>query len=56
MYKMAVAFMLAHPYGVTRLMSSYRWDRSLVEGRVGGSCQVCPLRAPLGQDVSDADK
>ncbi|XP_031439751.1 alpha-amylase-like isoform X5 [Clupea harengus] len=39
MYKMAVAFMLAHPYGVTRLMSSYRWDRSLVEGRVGGSCQ-----------------
>ncbi|XP_063062868.1 alpha-amylase-like isoform X1 [Engraulis encrasicolus] len=39
MYKMAVAFMLAHPYGVTRLMSSYRWERALVDGKVGGSCQ-----------------
>ncbi|CAH1788535.1 unnamed protein product [Owenia fusiformis] len=25
-YNMAVAFMLAHPFGFTRLMSSYRWD------------------------------
>ncbi|CAH1799689.1 unnamed protein product [Owenia fusiformis] len=25
-YKMAVAFMLAHPHGVPRLMSSYSWD------------------------------
>lgn len=25
LYKMAVAFMLAHPYGVTRVMSSYDW-------------------------------
>ncbi|XP_076146302.1 alpha-amylase-like [Alosa pseudoharengus] len=33
MYKMAVAFMLAHPYGVTRLMSSYRWDRRLLDGK-----------------------
>ncbi|XP_062335950.1 pancreatic alpha-amylase-like [Osmerus eperlanus] len=27
MYKMATAFMLAHPYGRARVMSSYRWDR-----------------------------
>ncbi|XP_055737425.1 alpha-amylase-like isoform X2 [Salvelinus fontinalis] len=33
MYKMAVAFMLAHPYGVTRVMSSYRWDQHVVDGK-----------------------
>jgi len=33
-YKMAVAFMLAHPYGFTRVMSSYRWDRNIVNGQV----------------------
>lgn len=27
MYKMATALMLAHPYGVTRVMSSYYWDQ-----------------------------
>lgn len=27
-YKMAVAFMLAHPYGVPRLMSSFYFDDS----------------------------
>jgi alpha-amylase len=27
MYKMAAAFMLAHPYGTTRVMSSYYWDQ-----------------------------
>uniref|UniRef100_A0A3P8XCE6 Alpha-amylase n=1 Tax=Esox lucius TaxID=8010 RepID=A0A3P8XCE6_ESOLU len=32
-YKMAVAFMLAHPYGVPRLMSSYRWDQRVVGGK-----------------------
>jgi len=26
MYKLAQAFMLAHPYGVTRVMSSYGWE------------------------------
>ncbi|OXA50887.1 alpha-amylase 1 [Folsomia candida] len=26
LYKMAVAFMLAHPYGITRVMSSYDWS------------------------------
>lgn len=26
LYKMAQAFMLAHPYGVTRVMSSYGWE------------------------------
>ncbi|XP_008853394.1 pancreatic alpha-amylase-like [Nannospalax galili] len=33
MYKMAVGFMLAHPYGFTRVMSSYRWDRNFVNGK-----------------------
>ncbi|XP_062844246.1 pancreatic alpha-amylase [Trichomycterus rosablanca] len=32
LYKMAVGFMLAHPYGVTRVMSSFRWDRNFVNG------------------------
>ncbi|XP_064862171.1 pancreatic alpha-amylase 2a5-like [Oncorhynchus nerka] len=27
-YKMAVAYMLAHPYGVARVMSSFRWNRA----------------------------
>uniref|UniRef100_A0A4W5Q6X9 Alpha-amylase n=1 Tax=Hucho hucho TaxID=62062 RepID=A0A4W5Q6X9_9TELE len=27
-YKMAVAYMLAHPYGVARVMSSFRWNRT----------------------------
>lgn len=34
LYKMAVAYMLAHPYGVTRVMSSFRWDRHFVNGKV----------------------
>lgn len=34
MYKMAVGFMLAHPYGFTRVMSSYRWTRHFVDGTV----------------------
>lgn len=34
LYKMAVALMLAHPYGVTRVMSSYRWSRNIVNGQV----------------------
>ncbi|XP_051867127.1 pancreatic alpha-amylase-like isoform X2 [Pristis pectinata] len=33
LYKVAVAFMLAHPYGQTRIMSSYRWDRKFVNGK-----------------------
>ncbi|KAJ0012024.1 hypothetical protein NQD34_012999 [Periophthalmus magnuspinnatus] len=33
LYKMAVGYMLAHPYGVTRVMSSYRWDRNFVNGK-----------------------
>ena len=28
-YKMATEFMLAHPYGFTRVMSSYDWPRSV---------------------------
>ncbi|XP_057650021.1 pancreatic alpha-amylase 2a5-like isoform X2 [Chionomys nivalis] len=33
MYKMAVGFMLAHPYGFTRVMSSYRWTRKFQNGK-----------------------
>ncbi|XP_077507988.1 pancreatic alpha-amylase-like isoform X2 [Amblyomma americanum] len=33
LYKMAVAFMLAWPYGLPRVMSSYRWPRYFREGR-----------------------
>ena len=31
-YKMANVFMLAYPYGLTRLMSSYYWPRKVVNG------------------------
>lgn len=34
LHKMAVGYMLAHPYGVTRVMSSFRWDRHFVNGKV----------------------
>ncbi|XP_040215843.1 pancreatic alpha-amylase-like [Rana temporaria] len=33
LYKIGVAFMLAHPYGLTRVMSSYRWTRNFVNGK-----------------------
>ncbi|XP_064478436.1 alpha-amylase-like [Ornithodoros turicata] len=33
LYKMATAFMLAWPYGVARVMSSYFWHRNLVNGK-----------------------
>ncbi|KAG5285029.1 hypothetical protein AALO_G00033270 [Alosa alosa] len=33
LHKMAVGFMLAHPNGFTRVMSSYRWDRNFVNGK-----------------------
>nr|XP_020037797.1 pancreatic alpha-amylase-like isoform X2 [Castor canadensis] len=33
LYKMAVGFMLAHPYGFTRVMSSYRWQRNIQNGQ-----------------------
>ncbi len=29
---MAVAFMLAHPYGVARVMSSYYWEQNFEGG------------------------
>ncbi|XP_014855795.1 PREDICTED: pancreatic alpha-amylase-like [Poecilia mexicana] len=32
LYKMATGFMLAHPYGQARVMSSYTWDRKIVNG------------------------
>ncbi|KAM4721451.1 pancreatic alpha-amylase-like [Rhinophrynus dorsalis] len=33
LYKMGVGFMLAHPYGFTRVMSSYHWPRDFVDGK-----------------------
>lgn len=33
LYKMAQAFMLAWPYGVTRIMSSYSWDQNFQGGK-----------------------
>ncbi|XP_059710394.1 pancreatic alpha-amylase-like [Haemorhous mexicanus] len=33
LYKMAVGFMLAHPYGFTRVMSSFRWPRHFENGK-----------------------
>ncbi|XP_053101975.1 pancreatic alpha-amylase-like isoform X2 [Hemicordylus capensis] len=33
LYKMAVGFMLAHPYGFTRIMSSYWWPRNIQHGK-----------------------
>ncbi|CAM4592374.1 unnamed protein product [Lepidochelys olivacea] len=33
LYKMALGFMLAHPYGFTRVMSSYRWPRYFQNGK-----------------------
>ncbi|NP_001079910.1 amylase, alpha 2B (pancreatic) S homeolog precursor [Xenopus laevis] len=33
LYKMGVGFMLAHPYGFTRVMSSYRWTRNISNGK-----------------------
>jgi len=32
LYKMAVGFMLAHPYGATRVMSSYNWPENYQNG------------------------
>ncbi|XP_054836048.1 pancreatic alpha-amylase-like isoform X2 [Eublepharis macularius] len=32
LYKMAVGFMLAHPYGSTRIMSSYKWPKHIQNG------------------------
>lgn len=40
-YKMATAFMLAHPYGVTRIMSSYNWEERC-EGGVDQNNWVGP--------------
>lgn len=32
LYKMATVFMMAYPYGTTRLMSSYYWPKKMVNG------------------------
>lgn len=33
LYKMATAYMLAWPYGVARIMSSYGWEQKMVNGK-----------------------
>ncbi|KAI4896274.1 hypothetical protein NFI96_003665 [Prochilodus magdalenae] len=51
LYKMAVAFMLAHPYGMTRVMSSYRWDRRVVKGQsfISGHRTLPYTTLPIGR-------
>lgn len=41
LHKMAVGYMLAHPYGVTRVMSSFRWNRHIVNGKVALITHYC---------------
>ncbi|XP_070562671.1 alpha-amylase-like [Ptychodera flava] len=51
LYKMAVVFTLAYPYGFTRLMSSYDWDRQ-IEGGVDKNDWIGP---PHEGDYSTKD-
>jgi alpha-amylase len=44
---MAVGFMLARPYGFTRVMSSYRWQRNIQNGQV--SFQL--LKVSFSQEI-----
>ncbi|XP_026085364.1 pancreatic alpha-amylase-like isoform X4 [Carassius auratus] len=50
LYKIATGLMLAHPYGVTRVMSSYLWDRHFVNGKMKAIHQFYAVRprGPLG--------
>lgn len=41
-YKMATEFMLAHPYGFTRVMSSYHWNRDFHGGEDHNNWQGPP--------------
>ena len=41
-YKMATEFMLAHPYGFTRVMSSYSWNRNFQGGEDHNNWQGPP--------------
>lgn len=41
-YKMATEFMLAHPYGFTRVMSSYSWSRNFQGGEDHNNWQGPP--------------
>ncbi|KAK3593460.1 hypothetical protein CHS0354_020226 [Potamilus streckersoni] len=50
-YKMATEFMLAHPYGWTRVMSSYNWDRNVQ----GGEDQNNWIGPPHNGDMSIKD-
>ncbi|XP_013389804.1 pancreatic alpha-amylase, partial [Lingula anatina] len=50
-YKMASAFMLAHPYGLPRVMSSYHWDRHIV----GGEDHNYWIGPPHNEDWSTKD-
>lgn len=44
---MAVSFMLAWPYGDARVMSSYYWDRNMVNGQVSDTLS----RNGIGSDL-----
>nr|XP_055027818.1 amyAc_bac_euk_AmyA and Aamy_C domain-containing protein [Misgurnus anguillicaudatus] len=63
MYKIATGFMLAHPYGTTRVMSSYLWDRHFVNGKDQNDWMGPPSNAngstkqvPINPDTTCGDK
>ncbi|ROJ19174.1 Pancreatic alpha-amylase [Anabarilius grahami] len=63
LYKIASGLMLAHPYGVTRVMSSYHWDRHLVNGKDQNDWMGPPSNAngstkpvPIKPDSTCGDK
>ncbi|XP_072276126.1 pancreatic alpha-amylase-like [Pyxicephalus adspersus] len=59
LYKMAVGFMLAHPYGFTRIMSSFRWPRNFVNNQDGNDWVGPPsykngstMAVPINEDTT----
>uniref|UniRef100_A0A671RYL4 Alpha-amylase n=2 Tax=Sinocyclocheilus anshuiensis TaxID=1608454 RepID=A0A671RYL4_9TELE len=63
LYKIATGLMLAHPYGVTTVMSSYRWDRHFVNGKDQNDWMGPPSNAngstkpvPINPDSTCGDK
>uniref|UniRef100_A0A673KDS1 alpha-amylase n=1 Tax=Sinocyclocheilus rhinocerous TaxID=307959 RepID=A0A673KDS1_9TELE len=63
LYKIATGLMLAHPYGVTRVMSSYHWDRHFVNGKDQNDWMGPPSNAngstkpvPINPDSTCGDK
>uniref|UniRef100_A0A668ACI3 alpha-amylase n=1 Tax=Myripristis murdjan TaxID=586833 RepID=A0A668ACI3_9TELE len=62
LYKMAVGYMLAHPYGVARVMSSFRWNRNIVNGKEENDWMGLPIHCsgatkpvPMNRDQTCGD-